>query len=174
MILTRRHALSGGGRLLAASIWPSLVLGADVVDIVMQGTPDGSDVWFDPIGLHAQPGQSIRWTNRNPGNSHTATAYHPAMAEHPLRIPEGATAWDSDYLLPDESFSVTLTVEGVYDYYCTPHEHAGMVGRIVVGRPAADFAFSPPGPGLTELPETALGNFPSVEEIIARGAVHRS
>ena len=174
MILTRRHALSGGGSLLAASFWrPSIVLAAGIVDITMQGKPDGSDVWFDPIGIHVQPGQSIRWTNRNPGNSHTTTAYHPAIMERPLRIPEGAAPWDSDYLLPDESFSVTLTVEGVYDYYCTPHEHAGMVGRIVVGMPPAGFEFVPPGAGIAELPEIALGNFPSVEEILAKGAVHR-
>ena len=30
-----------------------------------------------------------------------------------------------------------LTVEGVYDYFCAPHEMAGMVGRIIVGRPGA-------------------------------------
>jgi hypothetical protein len=34
------------------------------------------------------------------------------------------------------SFEVTLTVEGVYDYYCTTHEMAGMVGRIIVGQPS--------------------------------------
>ena len=38
---------------------------------------------------------------------------------------------------------MTFTVEGVYDYYCVPHEHAGMVGRIVVGTPAAGRRRSP-------------------------------
>ncbi len=27
---------------------------------------------------------------------------------------------------------VRLSVEGIYDYFCKPHEFAGMVGRIVV------------------------------------------
>jgi plastocyanin len=55
-----------------------------------------------------------------------------------------------------------------------PHEHAGMVGRIVVGTP-------PPGgwpapqnkPGAEgALPEAALSAFPSIEEIIRDGVVH--
>ena len=108
----------------------------------MRGKADGSHVWFDPIGLHVQPGQTVRWTNRDPGNSHTVTSYHPDIFERPLRIPAGAKPWNSDYLLPNESFSQTFTVEGVYDYYCVPHEHAGMVGRIVVGAPAAVDAVS--------------------------------
>ena len=43
----------------------------------------------------------------------------------------------SGYLVePGDRFEVTLTVPGVYDYFCTPHEAAGMVGRIIVGQPA--------------------------------------
>ena len=121
-----------------------------------------------------QPGQTIRWTNRDPGNSHTVTSYHPSLFERPRRIPEGATSFDSDYLLPDESFSLTLSLPGVYDYYCVPHEHAGMVGRIVVGTPGAGFAeYADAGVGLTQLPEAALAGFPEVAAIVAAGAVHR-
>src|SRR5690606_13047344 len=98
-----------------------------------QGTANGSRVWFDPIRLHVLPGQTVRWINRDPGNSHTVTSYHPSIFDRPQRIPDGAAPWDSDYLLPGESFAITFTVEGIYDYYCVPHEHAGMVGRIVVG-----------------------------------------
>lgn len=44
--------------------------------------------------------------------------------------------WDSGFLVNDrDRFEITLTVEGVYDYFCLPHEAGGMVGRIVVGRP---------------------------------------
>ena len=38
-------------------------------------------------------------------------------------------------LLPGEHFEVTLTAERVYDYTRVPHEHAGMVGRLIVGQP---------------------------------------
>ena len=173
MNLARRSVLSGGGACLAAGLLLPLVARANAgpVEIGMVGNADGSRVWFDPIGLHIQPGQVLRWTNRDSGNSHTATAYHPRVNNRPLRIPPGAEPWDSDYLLPGETFSLTLTVPGVYDYYCVPHEHAGMVGRIVVGEPAADFEFPTPDTDVEAVPEAALAAFPEVAEILARGII---
>ena len=54
---------------------------------------------------------------------------------------------------------------GVYDYFCIPHEEAGMVGRIVVGSPTnAD----PPYDALSEAARQAL---PEVEEIVRRRIV---
>lgn len=159
--------LAGGAGLVLSR---SLAFASAAIDIRMQGRPDGSEVWFDPIGLHIEPGRSIRWTNGDPGNSHTTTAYHPSILGRSLRIPGKAEPWDSDYLLPDQSFSVTLSVPGVYDYYCQPHEHAGMVGRIVVGRPPAG---SPAGEPDKDLPKAALDAFPSIAEIMAKGVVRR-
>src|SRR3954462_13315901 len=74
---TRRHVLRiGGGRLLPRSLLPRSADAAEAVEIRMQGNADGSKVWFDPIGVLVQPGQTICWTNRDPGNAHTTTAYH--------------------------------------------------------------------------------------------------
>jgi len=135
-MISRRTILQMGGGLTAALLFrPAATRAADPIEIVMGGRRDGSHVWFDPIGLHMKPGQTIRWINRDAGNSHTATAYHPDNFGRPRRIPWAARPWDSDYLLPGESFSITPTKPGVYDYYCAPHEHAGMVGRIIVGSP---------------------------------------
>jgi len=103
-MVSRRHILRIGGGLLAGLAWPRLPLAAEAVEIRMQGNADGSQVWFNPIGLRIKPGQTIRWVNLDSGNSHTATAYHPKNFERPLRIPEGAEPWNSDYLLPNESF----------------------------------------------------------------------
>ena len=77
-----------------------------------------------------------------------------------------------EFRLPaaDESFSVTLEIEGVYDYYCIPHEHAGMVGRIVVGAPAGAGWIGAAGSD-GDLPEIALKAFPAVDEIMKRGLV---
>jgi plastocyanin len=138
----------------------------------MQGNADGSSVWFDPVGIRIEPGQAIRWINLDQGNSHTATAYHPANFERPLRIPRGAEPWNSDYLLPNETFAVTLTVEGVYDFFCIPHEHAGMVGRIVVGRSDTQ-AGADAQAGTDTLPEIALRAFPAVDDILRRGIIRR-
>ena len=55
---------------------------------------------------------------------------------HSLRIPEQATPWDSGLMTTKGAhFDFTFTVEGVYDYFCLPHENDEMVGRIVVGKP---------------------------------------
>jgi len=170
MIVSRRGILGlGGGAAVALALRCSTASADDFVEIAMQGRTDGSKVWFDPIGVLIKPGQTVRWTNRNPGNSHTTTAYNPANFGRPLRMPDGATPWNSDFLLPNEGFSVTLTVEGVYDYYCIPHEHAGMVGRIIVGRPGPDDQTQASDPG--DLPEAALKAFPAVEEILTKGTV---
>ena len=174
MTIARRQILVIGGGLLAGLSLPRLaVADAEPVEIRMQGDADGSHVWFDPAGLRIEPGQTIRWINLDPGNSHTATAYHPKNFGRPLRIPEGAEPWNSDYLLPNESFAVTLLVEGVYDFYCVPHEHAGMVGRIIVGQPgrSSTSSSSTPPAGSEPVPESALRAFPPVDEIMRRGIV---
>lgn len=167
----RRQFLVLGGGALAALSAPSLLRAAPVAVIETKGTARGEHVWFAPIGLAVDPGTMIRFVNRDPGNSHTATAYHPQVFDRQLRIPATAAPWDSDLLLPDESFEVILDRPGVYDYYCQPHEHAGMVGRIVVGRPGRDADWQGPANSSDDLPEVALAAFPSVEDILAQGQV---
>ncbi|MER9674932.1 plastocyanin/azurin family copper-binding protein [Mesorhizobium sp. M0208] len=174
MTLTRREILGAGGGLAAALSLSSLSGWAgEMVEIKMQGREDGSQVWFDPIGIVIKPGQTVRWTNLNPGNSHTTTAYNPANFERPLRMPKAAKPWDSNYLLPNETFSVTFTEQGVYDYYCIPHEHAGMVGRIIVGEPEAHGWAELIGAN-GDLPEEALKAFPTVDDIMAKRVVRRT
>lgn len=171
MRLARRRAFGIGGGFIAALSLPILTArGEGPVEISMQGRADGSHVWFDPIGVHVRRGQTIRWTNLDPGNAHTATAYHPANLDHPRRIPLAAPAWSSDYLLPNGAFSTTLTEPGVYDFFCIPHEHAGMVGRIVVVEPESEGWLGTAGAD-QGVPEAALRAFPPVEEIMQRGVV---
>ena len=131
------------------------------------------------MGSLVQPGQTVRWIVAE--NVHTTTAYHPRNEGHPLRIPEGAEPWDSGFLVrPGDRFDLTLTVEGVYDYFCTPHEAAGMVGRIVVGRPGGpgalpfDYHLGRPGAeGWKPVPTAARRVFPSVEAILRHRLVRR-
>jgi plastocyanin len=174
MMLSRREALRIGGLLLAGPLVHAgdAAGAAEIAEVRMTGNKDGSLVWFEPVGLLIRPGDRIRWTNEDPGNAHTATAYHPDNTDHPLRIPSGAAAWDSDYLLPDQSFSVTLTAPGIYDYFCIPHEHAGMVGRIVVAERGAPPPSAPAGP--SPLPGLERDPFPSIEDILAKGRVLRT
>ncbi|MFC0807283.1 plastocyanin/azurin family copper-binding protein [Ensifer sp. P24N7] len=174
MSVARREVLGLGGGLVAVlSLSGRDVWAEEVVEIRMQGRAYGSHAWFDPIGLLIKPGQMVRWTNTNPGNSHTTTAYHPANFGRPRRIPERAKSWDSDYLLPDASFSVTFTEQGVYDYYCVPHELAGMVGRIIVGEPEPHGGWMKAIASGSGLPDQTLKAFPTVEEIMAKRIVRR-
>jgi len=181
-MLTRRELLRAGCLWLAGLTLGRFAWGAvdgDLVEIFMRSTPDGAQVAFDPAGILVRPGQRVRWVND--GNSvHTATAYHPDNAHHALRIPAEAVPWNSGYLLNrGDSFEVRLTVEGVYDYYCIPHEAAGMVGRIVVSEPQGlgptSFEPYPDNPGKKEwkpIPFAALRSFPPVAEILAKGRVN--
>jgi plastocyanin len=172
MTMDRRTLVTGGAALLwAASARPRCATAAEPLMIEMKGSPRGEMVWFMPYGLAVAPGSTIRFVNRDPGNSHTATAYHPDILDRPRRIPARAMPWDSGLLLPGETFEVTLSVPGVYDLYCQPHEHAGMVARIVVGRPGQELGWQDPTAGPGDLPEVALAAFPPVHAILEQGSV---
>ena len=174
---SRREFVKAGGVALAGLVVaPGSVtrvrFAPGPVVIEMGSDPVGARVWFDPVGLALSPGTTVRWIVR--GNVHTTTAYHPGNDRHSLRIPERAAAWDSGYLVhPGAHFDLTLTVPGVYDYYCAPHEAAGMVGRIVVGNPSGpgaapfDYWVGRAGTdGWRRVPDAARAAFPSVEQIL--------
>jgi plastocyanin len=163
---------------------PAHPAAGDTIEVHLQSDTLGTDVGFDPIGLHIAPGTTVRWVVD--ANVHTVTAYHPRNGSHSLRIPTEAQPFDSGFLLnPGDRFAVRLTVEGVYDYFCLPHEFAGMVGRIVVGpittgRPGGPgalpfdyFKSLPEGKGWMEVPPAAQAAFPSVEAILRDRIVPR-
>jgi plastocyanin len=178
-MLTRRAFLLAGGFTLTGLAVPRVLRAADIVEIYMRSDLLGAEVWFDPIGIHLEPGQTVRWIVE--GNVHTTTAYHPHNDQHSLRIPEGAPPWDSGFLVhKGDRFAVTLTVEGVYDYYCMPHEAAGMVGRLVVGTPGGpgampfDYFVGRPGSEVWKpVPSAAQKTFPSIETIMQQHIVRR-
>jgi len=108
---------------------------------------DGYDVGmrassFEPARLEVSVGESVVWRNTN-SRSHTITAYE-------RQLPEGADyfasgGYDSERAARDafwnsfggvlttgQEFEHTFTVAGQYDYFCVPHEKAGMVGTVVV------------------------------------------
>lgn len=84
--------------------------------------------------------------------------FNDLAANHCLRILERASPWDSRFLVnPGDRFEVTFAEEGVYDYFCLPHEGPGMVGRLIVGHPRPTRA--------------ARVTFPSIASIMARKIV---
>ncbi|MFC6765650.1 plastocyanin/azurin family copper-binding protein [Natrinema soli] len=88
---------------------------------------------FDPHLVWIEPGGTVTWTLQS--GSHTTTAYH-SGAEKPQRIPDDTDGWDSGILdEKGQTFEHTFDGEGVYDYFCQPHEGMGMVGSVIVGEP---------------------------------------
>lgn len=163
----RRVLLTVASSLLLSGTFWRRVNAAEEFTIDMASSSSGSHVWFRPRGLHIQPGQTVRWVNTDVGNVHTVTAYHPDNRK-PQRIPTDTAAWDSGYLLPDAAFTMVFITPGIYDFFCIPHEQAGMVGRIIVG----DIdAVEPYGKTDSLLPEKALSGFPAVTTILEHGRV---
>lgn len=160
----RRFLLAGGYALVGFALHRRRA--PRTVIVRMWSDKSGANVGFRPRGVALAPGDTVRWVVDGP-NVHTSTAYHPTNGMAPLRIPRGATPWDSGFLMPpDAHFEVTFTVPGVYDYFCMPHEAMGMVGRIVVGDPGPPPYHPPPDPAWRAIPQPALDAFPAVEDIM--------
>lgn len=163
-------------RLAGNQITPPTI-GPEPIEIRMLNDAAGRFL-FDPIGLLIEPGQTVRWVLES--GVHSTTAYHPSNFNQSLRIPEGAAPWDSGILVErGATLDVTLTVPGVYDYYCLPHETVGMVGRIIVGEPTGPgslpfnyFTDRPDAAEWRPIPVEARVAFPSIERILDEKIVH--
>jgi plastocyanin len=103
----------------------------------IEGANTGNLVEIDMVSDEFQPeikelaaGDTVRFNCIE--GEHTATLYHPDNGEV-RRAPTGAEAFDSGLLQQGESFDVTITTPGVYDYFSDPQEDQGMVGSLIVG-----------------------------------------
>lgn len=185
---TRRAFLQAGGLALAGLALPRSpwfderagTIGdggrSGATTIRMRSDARGARVWFDPLGVRIAPGDTVRWILES--GVHSATAYHPSNGGYAARIPAGAPSWDSGLLIePGQSYSVRLLVPGVYDYFCLPHELAGMAGRIVVAaRDASPGDVTEPArapDGLRSPSAPALAALPAVARILREGRVNR-
>jgi plastocyanin len=100
---------------------------------------------FQPSSITVAPGEEVVWYN-NSARAHSVTAYDdgiPAAAEFFATGGFDSTsaareAWDgmSGAITSGETYSHTFEVPGQYNYFCIPHERAGMVGRVVVAEDA--------------------------------------
>ena len=102
------------------------------------------DLVYDPASVTVSVGDTVTWENVG-SVGHSVTAY----AEN---IPDGAEYWasgdfDSEQAARDayapgdagagdvpggESWSHTFETAGTHEYFCIPHESAGMVGTVEV------------------------------------------
>jgi len=115
---------------------------------VVEGVPEDADhvvdmqvVAFEPKELTIEQGDTVAW-NHAGGEPHNVVAYE-------KEIPDGATYWSSGGFESEDaavegwdngqgavqsgqSYVHTFETTGEHNYYCVPHEAAGMVGTVVV------------------------------------------
>ena len=106
---------------------------------------------FVPAELTIMVGDTVTWTNLD-SVIHTATST--------------TGAFDAGDLDQNESYSLTFTAAGTYDYLCTPHPE--MTGRIVVQAAAEPAAPTPtPAPSLPNAAMAAGAAGPPIAVAIA-------
>ena len=125
---------------------------------------EGSEYYFDPIGLFVESGETVTFEIQS--GSHSATAYKEGTSSASVtRIPDGAEAFNSEVLSEQgATYDYTFETTGTYDYFCIPHKTQGMVGRIVVSEPG--------GPAEGSMPPD--GDVPESQTIVNQGSVSYS
>lgn len=140
------------------------------------GTPAGGqthtvemtdDLVYDPESITIAPGDTIEWVNVG-SIGHTVTAYGD-------QIPEGADYFasggfdsqdaatsayapgdpDAGFIPGGGSYQHTFSTTGDYEYYCIPHETAGMVGTVTVEEAGG----APAGGGGGAVPQGQVPDF---------------
>jgi plastocyanin len=150
-------AAGGVAASLAGSAEPASAQGATTHTVAMTDS-----LIFDPDSLTIAPGDTVVWETVG-SVGHSVTAYEDEQ-------PEGVEFWSSGDLdgeqaardaYPEqgdvatgETYERTFETEGVYEYFCIPHEAAGMVAELEVVEGGA-----PPegggGPPVPQVPDSA-------------------
>ncbi|BAT77648.1 plastocyanin [Vigna umbellata] len=108
----------------------SAVLASNAMALeVLLGAGDGSLV-FVPSDFSVASGEQIVFKN-NAGFPHNVVFDED---EIPSGVDAGSISMPEEELLngPGETYSVTLSAKGSYSFYCSPHQGAGMVGKVTV------------------------------------------
>jgi plastocyanin len=124
---------------------------------------------FDPDQLTIAPGDTVVWETVG-SVGHSVTAYEDRIPEEAAYFASGGFDSEqtarSEYAAGDpaagdvgsgETFEHTFEVEGEYEYFCVPHESAGMVASLTVqeGGGGGDGGDGGGGGGPPPVPESA-------------------
>jgi len=130
---------------------------------------------FDPDSITIAPGDTVVW--ETVGNiGHSVTAYEDEIPEDAdyfasggFDVESGARSAysagdpESGDIAEGETYRHTFAVEGTYDYFCIPHESAGMLGTVDVT----------PGGATTDTGGSAVPTIPDVAKsllVVVTGA----
>ena len=97
---------------------------------------------FRPYEVTVSAGDEVVWRNTSVRN-HSVTAYGQAIPDEAAYFASGGfesekaarRAWRDHLggvLHNGDTYAHTFEVPGRYDYFCIPHEQAGMVGTVIV------------------------------------------
>lgn len=129
MAVSPRASVKEVGVAVAATA-ASAILASNALAIdVLLGGNDGS-LAFVPSNFSVASGEKIVFKN-NAGFPHNVVFDED---EIPSGVDASAISMKDEDLLngPGETYSVTLDAKGTYTFYCTPHQGAGMVGKVTV------------------------------------------
>jgi aldose sugar dehydrogenase len=104
----------------STSLQDSASLSAQSVSAVILGI-DGDDS-YSPEPIEIEEGQTVTWYNGD-SISHTVTSGQEGD-------PDEGSIFDSDAIIPNQSYSLTFDNPGEFDYYCI--YHPTMIGQIIV------------------------------------------
>jgi plastocyanin len=132
----RRFVVGLGAAGLTGLAGCSSASGADDFDIGMTA------VAYTPPEFTVSVGDEVVWQNTS-SRGHTVTAYEDSIPDDAEFFASGG--YDSESEARDQfgselgglidsgdAYTYTFEVPGTYEYFCIPHEQAGMVGTIVV------------------------------------------
>ncbi len=136
--MQRRQALATLGTALAG-----------LAGCATTGSSDGDDydvgmtaAAFRPVEVTVDAGDRVVWRNTS-SRGHSVTAYEGRIPAEAAYFASGG--FDSEEAARDgwadglagnitsgDEYSRRFEMPGTYEYFCIPHERAGMVGRVVV------------------------------------------
>lgn len=134
---SRRRFLAGVGAAAATGLAGCSGVGAEGdYDVGMTA------VAFNPPEITVSVGETVVWRNTS-SRGHTVTAYDSAIPAEAEFFASGGydsteaarKAFNSELggiIDSGETWSHTFEVAGEHEYFCIPHEQAGMVGTVVV------------------------------------------
>ncbi|MCV0411306.1 plastocyanin/azurin family copper-binding protein [Nitrosopumilus sp.] len=99
-----------------------VILKGDVIMPTKVSRPgcEVKDICYIPSKIFVEKGKQVTWINED-------SAFHSVTSGF---YDEPTELFDSGYLDPFESFSLTFDNEGTYDYFCTLHPW--MKGQVIV------------------------------------------
>ncbi len=99
-----------------------MIIKADVIMPTKVSRPgcEANDLCYIPSLIVIEKGRQVTWVNEDSA-FHTVTS---GFYELPTEL------FDSEYLDPFESYTLTFDETGIYDYHCTLHPW--MKGQVIV------------------------------------------